>query len=170
MSHSTTENPLNQTQNQNQHRELVAEDGFWVFGYGSLIWRPAIPFCQRVVGCVKGWKRRFWQGSTDHRGVPGNPGRVVTLVPSETPENDEADGTDAFTETHTWGVAYKVLEKDREEVLAYLDYREKGGYEKISVDIFSHPSDLHPMLTGVFMYLATNENDPVAPTLNIYSI
>ncbi len=88
----------------------------WLFGYGSLIWRPAFDYEHRTPAVLHGWRRRFWQGSTDHRGVPGAPGRVVTLVP------------EPGALTH--GVIFRVPEANRPDIGARLDHREKNGYER----------------------------------------
>lgn len=111
----------------------------WVFGYASLIYRPDFRFVERVPGRVHGWARRFWQQSTDHRGTPERPGRVATVIraPGET----------------LWGMAYRVAAADAPEVMAGLDHREKGGYERHRV-----PVELGTASVTATMYvgLATN--------------
>ena len=97
------------------------DGGRWVFGYGSLIWRPAFPHVERRAACVRGFARRFWQGSPDHRGVGEAPGRVLTLVPEP--------------EALCWGVAYRVGAAAWDEVLTILDARESGGFERRSLEI-----------------------------------
>ena len=93
----------------------------WIFGYGSLVWRPAFPHAERRRGALEGWSRRFWQGSTDHRGVPEAPGRVVTLVPDEG--------------AVCWGMVYRVGPPERDAVLATLDHRERGGFDRLEVEV-----------------------------------
>jgi cation transport protein ChaC len=93
----------------------------WFFGYGSVIFRPSFPFAERRVATLEGWVRRFHQGSEDHRGVPGAPGRVVTLV--------EQAGA------RTVGVAYRIAKDEASVVWAELDHREKGGYGPRSVEL-----------------------------------
>ncbi len=93
----------------------------WIFGYGSLIFRPAIPFVERRPARVRDWTRRFWQWSTDHRGEPWRPGRVVTLAPAP-------DDT-------CWGMAYRLDEADTDAILADLDIRERGGYDRMEIEL-----------------------------------
>ncbi len=92
---------------------------FWLFGYGSLIWRPDVAYVEKVPAIVHGWVRRFWQGSHDHRGTQSAPGRVVTLVP-------ETAGV-------CQGMAYRISAADAAQVLGNLDYREKNGYQRLEL-------------------------------------
>lgn len=114
----------------------------WVFGYGSLIWRPDFPFEEARIATVAGWGRRFWQGSTDHRGVPGGPGRVVTLI--EDPQSV------------CWGRAYLISAQSREEVINHLDYREKGGYSLHQTGMMFPGTTQRP--ADGLIYIATPDN------------
>lgn len=111
----------------------------WIFGYGSLIFRPSFPFEERRPAWLRGWARRFWQASTDHRGVPGAPGRVVTLV------------RDA--EARCWGLAYRIAAEQVDAVLSHLDDREQGGYERHDIEIETADGGLQAL-----MYLAGPQN------------
>ncbi len=112
----------------------------WIFGYGSLVWRPAFPHSERRPAFIEGWERRFWQGSTDHRGVPGAPGRVVTLVPCEG--------------TTCWGMAYRVEGGDISATLDRLDHRERGGYARRDVTLEFRDGER----TDGLIYIATPSN------------
>lgn len=40
----------------------------WIFGYGSLVWKPDFKYKRSKVGYISGYKRRFWHGDNFHRG------------------------------------------------------------------------------------------------------
>ncbi|MXU64258.1 gamma-glutamylcyclotransferase [Oceanomicrobium pacificus] len=85
-------------------------DGFWVFGYGSLIWRPGFAYAEREIALLTGYHRSFCMRSIHYRGTAEAPGLVLALDP-------EAGAT-------CQGVAYRVAEPEAEAALAYLRARE----------------------------------------------
>ncbi len=93
----------------------------WIFGYGSLIWRPDFTFVETRPAILHGWSRRFWQGSTDHRGTEESPGRVVTLVP------DPGE--------FCVGICFRVCAADMPSVLSRLEFRERGGYTRRQIRV-----------------------------------
>ncbi|KNZ50796.1 hypothetical protein VP01_4230g1 [Puccinia sorghi] len=105
--------------------------------YGSLIWRPPPFVIDRTPCYVKGYTRRFAQLSHDHRGTPEEPGVVVTLIPSaEWKELAGAGEGDGSNWNKVWGVVYTIEPGRASEVQAYLDEREKDGYELMEVEVF----------------------------------
>jgi len=51
----------------------------WLFGYGSLMWNPAIEFAECRAGIVRGWHRRYCLWLHAGRGSPENPGLMLAL-------------------------------------------------------------------------------------------
>jgi len=107
------------TSSENKARQNLSQfDEIWVFGYGSLIYKVDFPILEKRSASIKGWQRRFWQGSHDHRGTLKSPGRVLTLIQAE--------------KAVCAGMAYRV----EHDVFEHLDHREKNGYLRHEVDIF----------------------------------
>jgi glutathione-specific gamma-glutamylcyclotransferase len=130
MSHNTIE--------ENRRRNLFGDqDEVWLFGYGSLIYLVDFPYLESRPASIRGWSRRFWQGSHDHRGTPQNPGRVVTLV-------EQADAV-------CGGMAFRV----EAPVFAQLDEREKNGYLRVATEMNFADGSSAPGVT----YLATADNE-----------
>lgn len=81
----------------------------WVFGYGSLMWRPGFAFVERQEATLHGRRRAFCIYSVHHRGTYERPGLVLGLAPGGAVR----------------GAAYRVAEADWDEAYAYLREREQ---------------------------------------------
>ncbi len=110
-------------------------DPLYIFGYGSLIWRPgALLELLPSFHCTAiGYKRLFAQRSCDHRGTAKFPGVVLNLVM----ESDLlAKGYSLSTSCCSCaGVVWLVPRDQAEKIIADLDYREKGGYHRHFISV-----------------------------------
>lgn len=93
-----------------------------IFAYGSLLYRPGFDYLARERAVAHGYERSFSQASPDHRGTPEKPGRVLTLVRSEA--------------ARTVGAVYFVS-APAVQLLEELDYRERAGYERVVLPVFT---------------------------------
>ena len=62
--------------------EIIAQappEGVWVFGYGSLLWKPAFGFTESLMATVQGWHRSFCVRVARFRGTRDRPGLMMAL-------------------------------------------------------------------------------------------
>src|SRR5438270_1485041 len=87
----------------------LSKGDLWVFGYGSLMWRPGFEYIEQAPARLIGEHRALCVYSFVHRGTPEKPGLVLGL-----------DRGGACR-----GIAFRVAEKHRASTVAYLRAREQ---------------------------------------------
>ena len=67
---------------------LNPDDDLWVFGYGSLMWKPGFEFVEQCDAVLNGFHRSFCLYSHHYRGTFENPGLVMGLAVFESKRAD----------------------------------------------------------------------------------
>jgi cation transport protein ChaC len=92
-----------------QSEAELSKGDLWVFGYGSLMWRPGFDFIEQIPARLIGEHRALCVYSFDHRGTPEKPGLVLGL-----------DRGGACR-----GIAFRIEAKRHTETVNYLRSREQ---------------------------------------------
>lgn len=107
----------------------------FVFGYGSLMWRPGFAFEDKEFATVRGRHRRLCVYSWVHRGTQARPGLVLGL-----------DRGGACR-----GVVFRVADANGEAVIDYLRAREQVTmvYREVTVAARLQSGNVVPAVTYV---------------------
>src|SRR6185312_6801690 len=99
----------------------AAGHDLWVFGYGSLMWRPGFAYEEAQHARLTGYRRCFCIYSVYHRGTVERPGLVLGL--------DRGGACE--------GIAYRVAGPDVAQTVGYLRAREQvnGVYRETHVPV-----------------------------------
>jgi len=89
----------------------MRKNDFWVFGYGSLMWRPGFAHVETMRARLHGYRRSLCIYSHVHRGTPDHPGLVLGL---------DAGGS-------CLGIAFRVPGDMTDEVMVFLREREMSN-------------------------------------------
>ncbi len=125
-------------------------DDLWIFGYGSLIWRPGFSFLAAERGHAHGFHRSLCVHSVVHRGTPQRPGLVLGL---------DRGGS-------CQGLVFRVSRDDRDPVISYLRERElvTNVYREHTVRVrLSSGRQVHALA-----YVVDRRHDQYAGALDIH--
>lgn len=123
-------------------------DDFWVFGYGSLMWRPGFSYLESRPALLRGYHRSFCVYSHHYRGTPEHPGLVLGLARGGACR----------------GIAFRVDLADEQSVKSYLDERELVSYAYT-------PRTVPVLLGGItvqcYTFVANTHHDQYAGDLGV---
>ena len=107
----------------------------WVFGYGSLMWRPGFAYLDRHAAVLHGHRRAFCIHSVHHRGTYERPGLVLGLISGGSVR----------------GAAYRVADRDWPDVHAYLLEREQPTETYVERQVRVRLTDGRPVAAVTFL-------------------
>ena len=123
----------------------------WVFGYGSLMWRPGFPYKEKQLGIVHGYHRSFCVYSHFHRGTKERPGLVLGL--------DKGDSCQ--------GIAYRIAEENIQTEMQKIWEREMfaGTYIPTWVNV----STKHGNISAV-TFIINHDHEHYIPDLELEEV
>lgn len=125
------------------------QDGLWIFGYASLMWKPEFPFLEAQTALVRGYHRALCVWSTQYRGTPEEPGLVMGL---------DRGGS-------CKGRAFLLARNDVPQVMEYLHEREMGT--ECYAPKFLNATLQDGRKTQVYAYIMRRDHDQYTGKLSI---
>lgn len=128
----------------------MTKDDLWVFGYGSLMWRPGFDFLEQRPAMLYGYYRSLCVFSHVHRGTPEKPGLVFGL---------DRGGS-------CRGLAFRVAAANGEKVKDYLRRREQVTMIYLEMMVPLRLLDSSPRTTKALCFIVDRAHQQYAGKLD----
>ncbi len=118
------------------------EDAFWLFAYGSLMWKPEIESLEAIRGVARGWHRAFSLKIEHYRATPEQPGFMMCLDPGGHCEGMllRLDETKLRSQLHA--LLFREVGNDAQlEAVRWVDVDHAGG-ARSALTFFAGPTQL----------------------------
>lgn len=128
----------------------MAKDDLWIFGYGSLMWRPGFDFVEQRSAMLHGYYRSLCVFSHVHRGTPEKPGLVFGL---------DRGGS-------CRGLAFRVAAANGEKVKDYLRRREQVTMIYLETMVLLRLLEPSPRTTKALCFIVNRTHQQYAGKLD----
>jgi cation transport protein ChaC len=121
---------------------------FWLFAYGSLMWKPEVPSLETVPCVARGWHRAFSLKIAHYRATPEQPGYMMCLDPGGHCDGMMLRLDETDLRSQLYALLFREIGNDAHlEAMRWLDV-DHAGVARRALTFFAGPRKLDDYRAG----------------------
>jgi glutathione-specific gamma-glutamylcyclotransferase len=121
---------------------------FWLFAYGSLMWKPEGVSVESIRAMARGWHRAFSMKIDRYRATPEQEGYMMCLDPGGSCEGMLLRLDEASLRSQLYALLFREIGNDAQlEAVRWIDVEDEGGVRR-ALTFYAGPTLLDYYLAG----------------------
>lgn len=124
------------------------EGAFWLFAYGSLMWKPEVESLEAIRGVARGWHRAFSLKIEHYRATPEQPGYMMCLDPGGHYDGMALRLDEASLRAQLHALLFREVGNDAQlEAVRWIDVEDAGATRR-ALTFYAGPTQLDEYRSG----------------------